>query len=235
MLHEFLTLHRQELIDRCQLTSGARFEPSLSPAAIDHGVPLFLQQLTGILRTEQETDERPTTVVDAAAKGNGEGKSEIGHSAALQGTELLRLGYTLDQVVHGYGDVCQAITNLAVEQATPITTDEFRTLNRCLDNAIADAVTAFGSAGEVSIVAQAQTLAERLEAFAREHGRLVEIAAHSFSAIKSGSVGMAGATGTLLLHALEELRSLPGRYLPEMRVPGSAPAPKQKPGTPTSI
>jgi hypothetical protein len=234
MLHEFLTLHRQELIERCQLTSGRRFEPSLSPAAIDHGVPLFLQQLTGILRTEQETAERPATK-DSAAKGKVKGKTEIGQSAALQGAELLRLGYTLDQVVHGYGDVCQAITNLAVEQATPITTDEFRTLNRCLDNAIAEAVTAFGSAGEVSIVAQAQTLAERLDAFANEHRRLVEIAAHSYSAIKTGSVGMAGATSTLLLHALEELRSLPDRYLPEMRVPGQAPAPKQKPGIPTSI
>ena len=232
MLHEFLTLHRQELIERCQSTSGARFEPTLSPAAINHGVPLFLQQLTGVLRTEQESDERPAAG-DVAVNSIVEGKSAIGHSAALQGTELLRLGYTLDQVVHGYGDVCQAITNLAVEQSTPISTDEFRTLNRCLDNAIADAVTAFGSAGQVSIDAQAQTLAERLNAFTKEHRRLVEIAAHSFSAIKSGSVGLAGATGALLLHTLEELRSLPERFLPEIRVPGPAPAPLTKPPTPT--
>lgn len=234
MLHEFLTLHRQELIERCQLTSGARFEPSLSRASIDHGVPLFLQQLTGILRTEQESNERPAAG-EAAVRGDGEEKTAIGQSAALQGAELLRLGYTLDQVVHGYGDVCQAITNLAVEQSIPISTDEFRTLNRCLDNAIADAVTAFGSAGQVSMDAQAQTLAERLNAFTKEHRRLVEIAAQSFTAIKTGSVGMAGATGALLLHALEELRSLPERFLPEVRVPGPAPAPTLKPGTPASI
>lgn len=49
----------------------------------------------------------------------GDGRSEIGRTAALQGAEFLRLGYTLDQVVHGYGDVCQAITTLAVEQAAP--------------------------------------------------------------------------------------------------------------------
>ena len=229
MLHEFLTLHRQELIERCKNTSGARFEPSLSPSTIDHGVPLFLQQLTGILRTEQESGERPPAG-ESSVQTNAEGISEIGRSAALQGTELLRLGYTLDQVVHGYGDVCQAITSLAVEQQTPISTDEFRTLNRCLDNAIADAVTAFGSAGRVSSVAQAETLSERLNAFATEQRRLVEIAAHSFSAIKTGSVGMAGATGALLLHTLEELRTLPERFLPEVRVPGPepAPAPKQK-------
>jgi hypothetical protein len=227
MLHEFLTSNRNELIKRCQLTSGARFEPSLSPAAIDHGVPLFLQQLTGILRTEQETDERPSGK-HPATKGKVQGTTEIGHAAALQGTELLRLGYTLDQVVHGYGDVCQAITNLAVEQAAPISTDEFRTLNRCLDNAIADAVTAFSGAGQDSRIAQAETLSERLNAYAEEQRRLVEIAAHSCAAIKTSTVGMAGATGALLVHTLEELRTLPERKLPEIRLrdPATGLAPK---------
>jgi hypothetical protein len=147
----------------------------------------------------------------------------------LQGTEFLRLGYNLDQVVHGYGDVCQAITTLAVEQTAPISADEFRTLNRCLDNAIADAVSAFGGAGQVSRVAQAETLSERLYAYAEEQRRLVDIALHAYSAIKTGSVGMAGATGALLLHTLEELRSLPDRKLPAIRLrdPATGLAPKQ--------
>ncbi len=228
MLHEFLTSNRQELIERCKAKAGARFAPSLTPATIDHGVPLFLQQLSGILREEQLTDKRPA--VNETELKEPDEPTEIGRSAALQGTELLRLGYTLDQVVHGYGDVCQAITSLAVEQTTPISTDEFRTLNRCLDNAIADAVTAYGSAGEVSFVAQAATLSERMAALAGEHRRLVDIAVHAFSAIKTGSVGLTGATGALLAHTLEELRTLPDRFLPEIHSPGpaSAPAPRKK-------
>jgi hypothetical protein len=228
MLHEFLTSNRNELIKRCRHAAGARFEPSLSPATIDHGVPLFLQQLTGILRKEQLSDDRPADGKSSVLLG-GDGRSEIGRSAALQGTEFLRLGYNLDQVVHGYGDVCQAITTLAVEQTAPISADEFRTLNRCLDNAIADAVTAFGGAGQVSRVAQAETLSERLTAYAEEQGRLVDIALHAYSAIKTGSVGMAGATGALLLHTLEELRSLPDRKLPAIRLrdPATGLAPKQ--------
>jgi len=41
-------------------------------------------------------------------------------------------------------------------------------------------------------------------------------------------VGMAGATGALLLHTLEELRSLPERKLPEIRLrdPATGLAPK---------
>ena len=57
------------------------------------------------------------------------------------GETCSRLGFTVSQVVHDYGDICQAITELAVEQNAPITTKEFHILNRCLDTAIADAVT----------------------------------------------------------------------------------------------
>jgi hypothetical protein len=81
--------------------------------------------------------------------------SDIGRAAALHGTELLRLGYPVDQVVHHYGDVCQAVTDLAVKRKARITTDEFRTLNRCLDEAIADAVTSFVDEREHAILNQA--------------------------------------------------------------------------------
>lgn len=50
-------------------------------------------------------------------------------------------GYTVSQAVHDYGDICQAITELALELGAPISVKEFHTLNRCLDAAIAEAVT----------------------------------------------------------------------------------------------
>ena len=64
-------------------------------------------------------------------------------SATAHGEQLLQLGYSVNQVVHDYGDLCQAITDLAVELDAPFSVDQFRTLNHCLDNAIADAVTEF--------------------------------------------------------------------------------------------
>ena len=36
--------------------------------------------------------------------------SEIAATAARHGRELLENGFTVDQVVHEYGDLCQAIT-----------------------------------------------------------------------------------------------------------------------------
>jgi hypothetical protein len=213
MLHEFLTSNRQELIRLCRTKVAKRFEPTEIPAAIDHGVPLFLQQLVETLRLEQLTSER-----DDSEPAPTPTPTEIGRVAALHGAELLRLGYSVDQVVHDYGDVCQSVTALAVEQQVPISTDEFRTLNRCLDNAIADAVTSFGTAGQMLINGQAHTLQQRLAAFADEQRRLVDIAIQSYAAIKTGNIGLTGATGTLLIHALDELRSLAERTLPEIRL-----------------
>ena len=101
-------------------------EPLRSPNDLEHGVPLFLTQLSETLRSE--------------ATG-ASSVSAIGTSATLHGRDLLALGFTVSQVVHVYGDVCQAVTELALEQNAPITTTEFHTLNRCLDTAIAEAVT----------------------------------------------------------------------------------------------
>jgi hypothetical protein len=219
MLHQFLTSNRQLLISRCREKVARRFEPTEIPATIDHGVPLFLQQLVETLRSEQNTDFRDGDSQPAPAA------TEIGRAAALHGAEMLRQGFSVDQVVHDYGDVCQSVTALAVEQNADISTDEFRTLNRCLDNAIADAVASFGSARQTSLNRQAETLQQRLGVFAAEHRRLIDIANHSLAAIKTGNIGISGATGTLLAHALEELGSLTDRTLPELRLttPGAAP------------
>ena len=90
----------------------------------------------------------------------------MGVSATAHGKELLKLGFTVDQVVHDYGDLCQAITDLAFERDAPFSIDEFRTLNRCLDNAIADAVTEFSFQREA-------TLAREHEVAANERNRVL--------------------------------------------------------------
>jgi hypothetical protein len=50
--------------------------------------------------------------------------------AALHGRDLLERGFTLEQVVRDYGDLCQAVTNLAYLKGESIEVDEFRTFNR---------------------------------------------------------------------------------------------------------
>ncbi len=145
------------------------------------------------------------SIPTAPGPGKAPTPTAMGRAAALHGTELLRLGYTIDQVVHEYGDICQAVTELASEQKAPVTVAEFHTLNRCLDNAIADAVTAFARGSRDSF-----DQADELQ-------NLVDIAMQAFSAIKTGNIGVTGATGTLLIRTLSELRLLTDWSLPEVR------------------
>jgi len=123
--------------------------------------------------------------------------------------QLLQHGFTVDQVVHDYGDLCQAITELAVARGAAIQVEEFRTLNRCLDNAIADAVTEFAEQRDLSFAdGRVQTLNERLGSFAHELRNPVSTATLAFTVIKAGNVGAAGATGAVLDRSLVAMRNL---------------------------
>jgi len=186
-----------------------RFETAVDDVPSEHGVPLFLQQLVDTLRMEQATDARATNGSDVTPS-----PSAIGRAAALHGAELLNHGFSIDQVVHEYGDVCQSVTELAIEQGEHISIDEFRTLNRCLDDAIADAVTSYGVAREARGNNLVESSHSDREAFSEECRRLVDVAKQAFSAIRTGNVGLTGATGSLLTHALNALGALVDRELP---------------------
>ncbi len=208
MLHEFLAEHRVELARRCRAKVGVRGVPQ--PAAIDleFGIPLFLEQLITTLRTDRAADRPPGTRAKA-----------IGDTAGKHGNELLRHGFTVDQVVRGYGDLCQSVTELAGELGAPVTVDEFRTFNACLDDAIADAVTEFGRQRDQVIAAKdMQTTNERLGSLAHELRNLLNTATLAFEAIKSGCVAVNGATGAVLDRTLSGLRDLIDRSLAEVRL-----------------
>src|SRR4029079_4363289 len=108
---------------------------------------------------------------------------------------LRRAGFTVAQVVHDYGDVCQAVTQLAIDKDSEISADEFKTLNRCLDEAIAEAVTEYARQRELSL---SNRETERLGFFAHELRNLLSNAMLSFEVLKTGSVGIGGSTGAVL-------------------------------------
>lgn len=224
MLHEFLSANRAELIERCALKVVQRPMPKPTDAELAHGIPLFLDQLVKTLRMERMAEPMKSREVSGPS-GGGPLPSEIGTSAGRHGVELLEQGFSVDQVVHDYGDLCQAITDLAFERAVPVEIDEFRTLNRCLDNAIAGAVTAFAHQRDVLIGERdAQALNERLRVFAQELRKLIETATVAVTAVKAGNVGLTGATGATLDRTLIGLRNLIDRSLADVRIRAGMPA-----------
>src|ERR1700727_498803 len=210
MLHEFIKTNRAVLIDQCRARVTSRSEPKPAEDDLPHGIPIFLDQLIETLITERASH---------SVRGSAEGgsvrayASDIGSMATLHGRDLFERGFTLEQVVRDYGDVCQAVTNLAYEAGAPIEVDEFRTFNRCLDNAIAAAVTAYAHRQAAAAEGDLQAVNSRLGPFAHELRNYLHTAILAVRAIKAGNVGISGATGGVLDRSLLGMRNLIDRSL----------------------
>ena len=201
MLHDFIARNRDEIIIRCRAKVATRSVPPPTDVEIDHGVPVFLDQLTDALRL-----------------GDSSGQ-DISRTAVQHGHDLLLQGFTVSQVVHDYGDVCQAITELAVELNAPISAEDFRTLNRCLDDAIAGAVTEYGrERNQAGIAGEAARASERLGFFAHEMRNLINTAITAHEVLKSGNVGISGNTSAVLQRSLTAAHGLIERSLAEVRL-----------------
>jgi hypothetical protein len=189
-LFEFIDKNRDELVERCRAKVAKRSAPPATKAEIDHGVPLFLNQLC------EELQHGPSKT------------HEISKGATKQGHDLLLQGFNISQVVHGYGDVCQAITDLAVETGAPIGTDDFRTLNRCLDDAIAGAVTEFSRVQDVTRDGESHEMRD-----------LIRTATTAFEVLRTGNVGVGGSTGAVVLRSLRSMNALVNRQSAQIAPP----------------
>ncbi|MEO8796932.1 MAG: HAMP domain-containing sensor histidine kinase [Polyangiaceae bacterium] len=139
----------------------------------------------------------------------------IKESAAHHGVDLFHQGVSTAHVVHDYGDLCQVITGLAVEQRAPIDAGEFQTLNLCLDDAIAGAVTSHARQREGAISEEGT---ERLGVLAHEIRNELNVAMLSFTAIKSGAVAPGGSTSAIHHGSLLRLSALVDRSMAEVRL-----------------
>ena len=218
MMYTFLANNREGLIERCRLKVSARPYRAASELQLSQGIPSFLDQLIRTLQAEEEGREADGVAISGSSGGDATALSEVGVSATAHGANLLYLGYTVDQVVHDYGDLCQAITDLAFERDAPFAILEFRTLNRCLDNAIADAVLEFTSLRDARVLTLHTNEAnERVGFLVHELRNALSTASVAVSALEFGNLPISGATGTVLKRSLASLAALIDRAVDEVR------------------
>ena len=224
MLIQFLRQNRLELVERCHATRALRSTAKATGALLEHGIPLFLDQIIETLEVERTSGPVRGHAVSGPPGGEKPLSSVIGDTATRHGRELLQHGFTIDQVVHDYGDLCQAITDMAFERDVRIETDQFRTLNRCLDNAIADAVTEFSYQRDLVIAEEAtDALNVRLGLLAHEVRNGLNTATLALNAMKTGQVGLSGATGSVLERSLIRVRRLIDSSLADVRITAGLP------------
>ena len=201
MLARFLEANRAAIVGRAQAQLRNRVGQLPTEAELCEGIPLFLDQLIDALRL-------------AESKGLPDASAMI-HAATRRGDALHRIGMTIAQVVQDYGDVCQSITELAVQQDAPISGQEFQTLNFCLDESIAGAVTAFASSREKLIEGKGN---ERVGILAHEMRNYLNTAMLTYESLRSGLVPINGSTGKVHLRSLQGLQSVIDRSLAEVRL-----------------
>jgi signal transduction histidine kinase len=224
MLDKFLTNNRADLIARCIEKVGQRPKRAATKQQLDNGIPMFIDQLIRTLGAEQSGEVGAGALISGPSGGHESGLTEMGLSAAAHGKELLKLGYSVDQVVHDYGDLCQAITDLAFERDAPFSIDEFRTLNRCLDNAIADAVTEFSAERDATLAEQHHAqVNEQVGFLMHELRNALATASMAVAAMEGGGLTVAGATGAVLKRSLSAMARLITRSLDEVRIKGDGP------------
>jgi hypothetical protein len=199
-LVQFLNDNRPELIKRTRARIAAHSSPRPSDEVeLEHGVPLFLSELLAQLATALRDDYARDPAQKRAPRLPSE--ASIARSGALHGQNLGKFGFNIEQVVRDYGDVCQAVTELADDEGVAVTAAEFHTLNRCLDSAIAGAVTSWSQEREKSFMRGEARRDRRLLT-------LVDAAAVSLGALRAGRVGSGSDTAAVVEKCLVEMRSI---------------------------
>jgi signal transduction histidine kinase len=201
-LSDFLILHRELIERRTSDVFFARSVPTPAESELKRGIPIFMEQLIETLNRDGEVAGE----ID---------DSEIAKTATGYGRRLFGLGFTVSELVHGYGSVCAVVTRLAGEVGHDIATSDFEVFNRVLDVAIAESVTAHERERNADA---AERENERIGALAHELRNALAAAAMSLTVIKRGTVGTRGPTADVLDRSLTLMGTLIDRSLAEVRL-----------------
>ena len=211
MLYEFIVEHRESLLERCRQYRTQRTQVA-SDNRTETAIALFLDQLTAALQVEAADGEQASQPIGGNAIGIPT-HYEIGEGALAHGRAMQELGFSVEDVVHSYGDICRAIMQQALEQNMLLAVHEFRELNHCVDNAVASAVAEFSYQHDAGVtVAMEQDEQKRLAAISNELRNQLGTATLAVSALKSRDLTLGGATGTILERSLFSL----GRLIDDM-------------------
>jgi hypothetical protein len=218
MLDQFLLENEKEILALTEEKTLELAGTHPSSVQLKKGLPIFYKQIIEIIRDADKPSEPPPKDIEAIAKAADQGdepamaaaagqpaEAELAKSAGAHGQELLRLGYTLSHVVHAYGAMCQSITETAAKKKAEVAASDFHALNRCLDVAIAGAVTEFEAHhnSDKSAVKNSAT-----GVFIHEMRNALTSANMSLQLIQKGVVGPGGQTGQALQRSLQRMGSL---------------------------
>ena len=115
MLQDFIVTNREKIVERARRRVSERGSPKSSDPHSEHALPILLTQIVGALAEARTLRVAGTTLPN----------TEIRDTAALHGRDSLRNGLTVLQMVGGYSDVRQVVTELASAAAVAISAQDY--------------------------------------------------------------------------------------------------------------
>ncbi|MGI4859362.1 MAG: sensor histidine kinase [Janthinobacterium lividum] len=217
MMYAFLKEHRIEILARCQAQSAERWGKR-SMMEQNDGLALTYDMILKTLLCEQEGDSKKALRV--SGKTGGETIAyEMRQGSLDHARANFANGFPIDKVVHDFGGICQNVTALADEHGWTFSAIEFKILNRCLDNALADAVQEFTHIAETSTSrVKANTDGKRFGVFVHELRNYIDSASLACQAMRTANLTPSSATGSLLDRSLKGLAALIDRAVEDVRV-----------------
>ncbi|HJV00342.1 MAG TPA: hypothetical protein VJ752_07340 [Burkholderiaceae bacterium] len=207
MLSEFIGEHRDWLLERARTLRAGRSQLTDNDK-MEQGFRLFLDQLIESLQIEQASGAYTSGDVSGPPSGIPS-HSKIGIGALAQGSAMFKLGISIDDLVHSYGDLCHAIVDLVQQESLQLEVYEYRMLNHCLDNAIATAVTEFSFQHDEAIARDSlQSHHARLSALGADLRKQLGIATTAIAALKARELTLGGVTGSILERSMLSLTKL---------------------------
>jgi len=116
MLYGFMSENREWLLERCKKYREARTQVS-SDNRTDEAIATFLDQLIASLKIEQGNANVHATEDISGSNIGVPTHFDIGTSATQHGKSMERLGFSVNAVVHSYGDLCHAIVEGRLSKA----------------------------------------------------------------------------------------------------------------------
>jgi signal transduction histidine kinase len=201
-LHELLSAHRAEILARTREEIAKTTAKGLADP-ID-SLSEFFDELVAALRADTGMSR--------------ESGASPPKSASDHGRQRLRLGFSITDLVHDYGALCNSITEFAKENGI-ITAREYQLLNSVLDEGIAAAAEEYSLRWRQASARAAEKKANtRLGYVAHELRNTLSTALLAFDALRRGHVGMAGRTSNVLERSLYRMRTLIDKSLTEIRL-----------------
>lgn len=209
-LYLLLVDHRTQILARCHRKVSDALGPYSSGYSIEVGIPELYEEMIEVLRISLECDSAETR--EKLVKETVKAGASCRHAQ-----DSYRQGFTVSQLVHGYGCICQGITEYASEIDAQITSAEFAQLNLCLDVAIAHAVSEYE---RLKIETSGKEESLRLGFLAHELRNYLSGAILAHELMRSGSVAPAGATSEVLSKSLNGMKEIIDRAVAELSVKG---------------